>query len=177
MDYNTDIVDAPIHEPNSDYHYSEGSYFPPQFKIVAVFLAIAGLILCINLNLIGFVLLPLSIAILFAKKELTISFSLSKYKHAIKIFKFKFGAWEPMPKVEYISIFSGKKRQDVAVGPMTTSTAYNEMEVNLVYNKSKRLTVFETSDFAKAFRIAQSFATQLDLKIYDATKREGEWLT
>jgi hypothetical protein len=51
------------------------------------------------------------------------------------------------------------------------------MEVNLVYNKSKRLTVFETSDFAKAFRIAQSFATQLDLKIYDATKHEGEWLT
>lgn len=176
MDDNTTIVDAPIHEPDSDYHYNEGSYFPPQFKIVAVFLTIAGLLLCINLNLVGFIILPISIAILFAKKELTISFSLSKYRHAIKVFNFKMGTWEPMPKFEYISIFSGKKRQDVAVGSITTSTAYIEMEVNLVYNKSKRLTVYETKDYAKAFEIAQSIATQLDLKIYDATKREGVWL-
>ncbi len=177
MNYNTDIVDEPIHEPNSDYHYSEGSYFPPQFKIVAFFLAIAGLLLCVNLNLIGFILLPLSLAVFIAKKELTVSFSLSKYRYALRIFTIKLGSWEPMPKVEYVSIFSAKKRQDVAVGPITTSTAYSEMEVNLVYNKSKRLTVFETNDFSNAFSIAELFAAQLNLKIYDATKREGKWLT
>jgi hypothetical protein len=42
MDRNN-IVDAPIHQENSDYHFVEGSYFSIQFKILAFTLFLKAL--------------------------------------------------------------------------------------------------------------------------------------
>lgn len=170
------IVDAPMHDEDSDYHFSQGSYFPPQFKIVAIFLLIAGLVLCVELNFIGLILLVLSTIALIAKKQLTISFSLSKQKNGMTFFGRQFGQWEPLPSFESISIFSAKKSQDMAVDSQFATVTFTEIEVNLVYNKNRRLTVFTTKDFNKALNIAQLFADKLALRIYDATQREGKWL-
>ncbi len=171
-----DIVDTPIHEPDSDYNFSEGFYFPPQFKIVGVVFIVAGIALCLKLNLLGPVVLFLGLVAVLAKKVLTVSFSLCRYRYSMAIVNFRFGKWIIMPAFESISIFSAKKRQDMFVGSQSTTATYSEIEVNLIYHNNRRLTVYETQDYNSALGIARQFADKLTLRIYDATKREGEWI-
>jgi len=176
VDDTKDIVDAPLHDPKSDYLFSEGAYFPPQFRIVGFAIIIAGITLCFKLHLMGIVLLILGCIAVLAKKELSISFSLSKYRYAFVLLNYKFGPWESLPNFESISIFSAKKSQEMSAGRQSGTAVFSEIEVNLIYNKSRRLTVYTTQDFSKALNIARMFAEKFNLPIYDATKREGYWL-
>lgn len=171
------IVDAPIHNPDADYHFSEDSYFPAQFRIVGVALTIAGICLLLRMNLIGPLLLIIGLAVVLAKKTLTISFSLLRYRYAFTILNYRLGNWEPLPAFESISIFSARKTQEMAAGSQMGAASYSELEVNLVYNKNRRLTVYTTKDFNKALHIAEEFAEKFKLRIYDATQREGKWIS
>jgi hypothetical protein len=173
---NSNIVDAPLHEPESDYHFKEGSYFPPQFKIMGVVFILIGIALCLQLNILGIILLLLGLVPLFAKKELSISFSLCRFRQAFAIFKFRMGSWESLPEFESISVFSAKKSQDMNVGSQSATASFTEIEVNLVYKRSRRLTAYTTNDYSGAMKIAKMFAGKFDLRIYDATAREGRWL-
>ncbi len=176
MKNTNDIVDAPIHNPETDYHFSEGSYFSPQFKILGATFMLIGLTQCLNMNFFGLILLILGLISLLAKKELTISFSLARYRYAFVIFGLRSGKWITLPEFESISMFSAKKSQGMASGSQSATFSYSEIEVNLVYNRSRRLTVYLTKDFSKALEIARKFAAKFELSIYDATKREGEWI-
>lgn len=176
MNKHVDIIDAPFHDSKTDYQFSEGSYFQPQFKIIGFFVLVAGIALCVNLNLFGIVLVVLSIMVLFAKKVLTISFSLSRYRDSFSIFGYRIGKWITLPEFESISIFNAKKGQTMNHGSMSATASYAELEVNLIYNRSRRLTVYTTRDYNKALDISTKFAAKYNLSIYDASTREGKWL-
>jgi len=176
MKGHADIIDAPFHDPKTDYQFNEGSYFQPQFKIVGFFVLIAGITLCTTFNPLGIVLVILGIAVLFAKKILTISFSLSRYRNSFSIFGFRTGQWITLPEFESISIFNAKKGQTMSYESMSATASYSELEVNLVYNRSRRLTVYTTKDYNKALDVARKFAIKFDLSIYDASARDGKWL-
>ncbi len=176
MKNTTNIVDAPIHDEESDYQFSEGSYFSIQFKIVGIAFIIMGISYIFRLNLLGIILLLLGLIIMFAKKNLTISFTLSKYRNAFSLLNFRLGKWETLPDFESISVFTAKKSQNMAAGSQSQTAFYSEIEVNLVYNRSRRLTVFTTKNYDKAFEIARLFADKFKLSIYDATQREGKWI-
>jgi hypothetical protein len=176
MKNTTDIVDAPMHQPETDYHFSFGSYFPPQFKIFGVICILIGVAICISSYFGGLIFLGLGLVLLLSKKELSLSFSLSKYKHSLRLFNFRSGTWETLPEFESISIFSAKKSQAMSVGPQTQTATFTEIEVNLVYKRSRRLTVYTTSNYDEALNTARVFASKFSLDIYDATSREGKWI-
>jgi hypothetical protein len=176
MKNTTDIVDAPIHQPETDYHFSFGSYFPPQFKILGVTFILIGLFLCISLYLSGLIFLCLGLIPLIGKKELTVSFSLSKYQYSLRLFNFRSGKWETLPEFESVSVFSAKKSQVMSAGSQSQTATFSEIEVNLVYNRNRRLTVYTSSHYNDALKMARMFASKFSLDIYDATSREGKWI-
>jgi hypothetical protein len=171
-----DIIDDPLHNPQTDYKFSLGAYFPPQFIVVAVLLVLLGLYLLLNLNLLGLILIPVSLFILFSKKVMTLSYSMQKYRNGISIFKHDFGKWETFPSFEYISIFSSSKSQFMNVQSQQATAAFKEIEVNLIYNRSRRLTIYTCQSFSDALHVAKKVGRQLHLKIYNATLKEGEWI-
>ncbi|MEZ4804162.1 MAG: hypothetical protein R2852_01370 [Bacteroidia bacterium] len=175
MQSNT-IIDDPLHNPKTDFKFSFGTYFPPQFIIVAIFLILIGIFLLVNLNFLGLVLIPISLFILFSKKVITPSYSMQKYRIGISIFNHEFGTWEAFPNFEYISIFSSKKSQNMNVQSQQATAAFKEIEVNLIYNRSRRLTLYTCQSFKDALNIAHQVGNQLNLKIYNATLKEGEWI-
>jgi hypothetical protein len=172
----SDIVDAPIHESQNDYHFSEGGYFSLQFKILAITFLLTGIPLLITLNLGGLFLVMIALIILFAKKELSVSFSLAKYRYTFSLFQLKIGSWQSFPNFESISIFNAKKSQGMSAGSQSGTAVFSELEVNLVYNRSRRLTIYTTQKFDKALSVANIFAEKLDLRIYDASTRDGHWI-
>ncbi len=172
----TNIVDAPLHNEESDYHFVDGPYFSIQFKILAASLLVFGGQLLLSLNVIGVLLILLALLIFLAKKELTISFSLSKYRFALKIFNLRMGEWKSLPAFESVSIFNAKKSQVMSSGPQTGTATFSELEVNLVYNRSRRLTAYTTKDYNKALRVARIFAQKFEMGIYDASTRDAHWL-
>lgn len=176
MEKTRDIVDAPLHKKETDYHYIISSYFPPQFKFVGILLGIAGVVLILDINIIGLILLMISLLFLFAKNKFTFSFSLMRYKEGMSIFGNHFGKWKSFPNFEYISMFTASKRQELSVQSQMSSTKITEIDVNLIYNANRRLTVFSNNDYQEAYSVAKLFSDKLSLKIYDATNREGVWL-
>jgi len=56
------------------------------------------------------------------------------------------------------------------------NTIINEIEIGLVYNKNKKLIVKIAKNSEDAFLTAKHFAEKLNIKIYDATQNEPEWV-
>lgn len=52
----------------------------------------------------------------------------------------------------------------------------NVFAVNLVYEKNKRMHVFEAQSPEEAIEKARFIADKLNVKIFDASKRSGKWV-
>lgn len=176
MDRNN-IVDAPIHHENSDYHFVEGSYFSIQFKILAFTLFIKALHSLYYQSYVSFLILTLIAVVIFiAKKGITISPSLQQYRYFFGLLKFRFGKWQTLPEFESISIFRARKSQTSTIASQSSTAYFSEIEVNLIYNTSRKLTVYITDKYDAALEKARYFESLFKLPIFDATEREGKWL-
>jgi hypothetical protein len=171
------IIDAPIHQENSDYHFVEGSYFSIQFKILAFTFFLKALHSFYIQSYVSFLILTLLAVVIFiAKKGITISPSLQQYRYFFGLLKFKFGNWQTLPEFESISIFRARKSQTNTIATQSSTAYFSEIEVNLIYNTSRKLTVYITNNYDVAIEKARFFEGLFKLSIYDATEREGKWL-
>lgn len=176
MDRNN-IVDTPIHQENSDYHFVEGSYFSIQFKILAFTLFLKALHSLYEQSYVSFLILTLIAVVIFiAKKGITISPSLQQYRYFFGLLKFKLGKWQTLPEFESISIFRARKSQTSTIATQSSTAYFSEIEVNLIYNTSRKLTVFISDKYDAALEKARYFESLFKLPIYDATEREGKWI-
>lgn len=88
-----------------------------------------------------------------------------------------FGSWQPLPKINYVSVFKAIIASSImGRSGATVTTREKAILVNLIHDKNKRLLVYKTENVEEAFVRAKIFAEKLDVKIYDATTRKGHWL-
>lgn len=87
------------------------------------------------------------------------------------------GKWIPIPKGDYLSIFS------TTLVCTSHSITYRRIDckervvkVNLIHNKNQRLMLFQSYDREEALAVATKISKQLHLRIYDATGRSGFWI-
>ncbi len=79
-----------------------------------------------------------------------------KFKDQFSVGPFKVGKWQDLPTLNYISLFKNAK---------------GLFEVNLWYHRNEHFNIYIFYEKEKALETAYSIATQLKIKLLDATRR------
>jgi hypothetical protein len=92
---------------------------------------------------------------------------------------FKWGTFEPLPKVDYVLIFKQlfAKCESCSVDDYENND-YSFYQVSLVHHKSRKIVVHETRDKAEAFKMGLAIASGLQTRLRDSASVRGKstWL-
>ncbi|OUR91624.1 hypothetical protein A9Q87_09970 [Flavobacteriales bacterium 34_180_T64] len=101
-----------------------------------------------------------------SQKRIYIDLINSKIKSAFEIGPLKFGKWQTMKNLEYVSVFHRPKENG--------SYAF---EVNLWYEKVKRIELYERDNYFEAFKIGFNVSEGLNIDLLDATvAHQSTWV-
>ncbi len=94
-----------------------------------------------------------------------------KYRELSSWYGLKFGKWQTLPAIKYVSIFETKKGTRVrARGGNAAHFSAKIFKLNLFYNKNKHITLLESEDENKVSEIGDNISKILDVKFHNATK-------
>lgn len=113
---------------------------------------------------LGILLILVGLIIFWAKRKIEIDFKTKKYRYLYSVFGASISlGFRDLPAIEYVSVLKEVNK--------------SEIEVNLIYGKTKRI---ETGEFTKkeeAMSAGVYFSRKLEgLRILDATVRPFEWV-
>lgn len=148
---------------------------PKLKRLYGAGLLFLGILSAFSGNTLGIIFL-ISSLFFFKYDGIEIDFETKKYRNIYGILNFKFGKWEDLPDVEYISVFKTTQTSRVWVSTASTVVTNTSIKVNLFYNTNRKLEIYESEKSDDAFKIAKEVALHLDIDILDATKKESEWL-
>lgn len=95
-----------------------------------------------------------------------------RYKSVIFFGKLSFADWRELPPCDYISVFSTTMVSATSsLSGRYVAIKSKVVKVNLVYDRNKRLTIFQTADFSQSYEAAEMIATSLGAPIYNADER------
>jgi len=149
-----------------------------KMKIVSIAMFLWG-IMWIQYRLFGGLVISFGSIILFATVVgIQIDFENKKYRLGIFLGQNAFGKWKELPEIKYISVFKTTYTRTVRgiSGIGSVSSKEKTIVINLIHGKNRRLKVYMTDEVSDAFEKANYIAEKLELKIYDATEKEGKWL-
>ena len=103
-------------------------------------------------------------------------FEKNKYRKVKSILGLRFGTWQPLPKIDYVSVFATSETTTLRSRSAETNVKNSIIKINLFHNGNHRIEVCRVTDSSKAFNIAKEFSQHLDVDILDATQKESKWL-
>ena len=105
-----------------------------------------------------------------------INLQIKRYRTFIEVLGFRFGKWEDLPEIAYISVFS--TTESVAVRALSAEAIIKNdiIVLNLFYNGNHRIKAYATTDKEDAFKVARQIAEILKIDILDATEAESKWI-
>lgn len=151
-------------------------------QVIYIFGGIGLLIFCsvyFFQSLSGLILLGVYPILFFLiKQHLQIDFNTKMCRLGIDCMGFTFGKWQPLPPIEYISVFRKQYRNKSFEdsGELHWNETYEKIEVNLILNRRETLNVWIGDDKFKAIEAAKFIGENLNLRVLDATQRDFIWL-
>jgi hypothetical protein len=149
------------------------------FRAVGLVLLALGIY---NLVIGGFisalVFIVLGILLFFPKEVIQVRLIDKYYRESVSYFGIVLGSYTSLPWIEYVSIFPTKLSQKMgsATTAIQTTSSFNEIRVNLIYAKSKRLHIANFTDADKAVQFGTKVGDELDVGVYDCTSDQNIWL-
>lgn len=161
----------------NNYLYFYENQRPITFTILAYVILFYSLISLINTPLFSFFLALGATGFLSYKRGIEINFLSNEYRN-VKAFGPQFlGSWSPLPPLNYISVFKQKLAGKIyGRSGNAISQEMDIIEVKLVTNQNKTISLFATKNEQEAFDVAKSLSEKLALRIWDATEREGKFI-
>lgn len=146
-------------------------------NFIAYILAFIALVAGIE-SIITAILLVLVAAVLyFFQRGIELDLRNGTYRFIIAFGPVRIGSWDKLPALKTISVFSTNKVSTL------TSRANNESEfknrvvqVNLITERNQKIKILEVESKEPAFLLAKAVARKLDVNVWDATEREGNWV-
>ncbi len=158
-----------------------GWNFGIQYRILMGVLTLGVLLFDVangQIGIRGIIILVFGILVLFTRSKLEIDFEGKKYRESRYLFGiFIYGAWAPFPEFEYVSVFNARISNTFSSRANQSTITVEELQVNLVYNKNRRITVCVLPDKEKAFAASIYFSQKLGgIRRLNATVKPFEWL-
>lgn len=162
---------------NEIYHYLYKRDKPFIVKLLAYILGLIALINLLNTPLYSVVMVVGSAGILTFYNGIELDFKNQTYRNINSVGTMGFGEWIPFPDFQYVSVFAVNLVSSV-YGRSGASVTQKQgvFQVNLITKQNKRIRVLETENIEEAFQFAKEIAPKLNLKIWDATTKEANWL-
>jgi hypothetical protein len=142
-------------------------------------------ILIILLAIYGFIfdsairaLLTLIIPFLILQTEGSeIDLEAKTFRKTRSILGYSIGKWQPLPNVEYVSVFSTS--EDITIRDLSAETTYSRdiILLNIFHDRNQKFTAYSTSNIKDAFDVASHIADALAIDLLDATvKNDYKWV-
>ena len=127
-------------------------------------------------SIIGVVVLLGGIAIVFLHYGLLIDFDEHKYKEYWGLLGLKFGKWEDLPPVEYISLTQSRFTQQIGLRAANTTLKGVLYRGNLRINEQEKILLLQSHKKDEALKQLKYLAKRLGTKLLDCTKSGHEWV-
>lgn len=150
----------------------------PSYKIIIgiglILASIYGLLFVSILN--GLILFVMSF-ILMKTDGSEIDLESKTYRKTHSYLGLKIGKWKPLPKTEYVSIFSTTENITVRALSAETTNSRDVILLNIFYDQNKNFTAYSTTHLKDAFDVASHIADALSIDLLDATsKGDFKWV-
>ncbi len=138
---------------------------------LSVILALSMFMILFDGLFYGLILLGISLRFLM-QNGVELDLADMKFRKLNSWYGIKFGKWQTLPKIEYVSIFETKKGSRLrASGGSAAHFSTVIFKLNLFYSKNKHLTLLSSEDKNKVFTIGDNISKILDVKFHNATKK------
>lgn len=138
-----------------------------------VVLFILGIIHLFTHIIFGISVFTIALFLAISRDGIIVDLKNKRYKTARIIGNFGFSKWKHFPDFKYISVFNTLVvTRSCSISGIYVSIKKKVIKVNLIYDKNKKLTVYQDYDIDSVYKKAKYFAKELELKIYDATNKE-----
>ena len=150
---------------------------PLPIKMLGLIMLFAGFLILLESPVAGLVLLLIALLFLLYQSGVEINFREKTYRYITSFGIFDFGKWNELPTLKLISVFKlNISSSFFSRSGRSTTKSDTVVQVNLVYQDNKRIRLFETDKPKEAFSFASQVAPLLNLRVWDATEKEGKWV-
>lgn len=126
-------------------------------------------------SLYGLIICGLSVFFLHSDGS-EVDLDSKRYRTFVSLFGLRHGKWKDLPEIEYVSIFSTTETTTVRALSAETNVTSDIIQLNLFYDRNKKITAYSTTDKEDAFKVARHISELLIVDILDATESESKWL-
>ena len=117
----------------------------PIWKIILGYLAIIVGISFVFINLKGFIIIGMGVFLLLVKGS-EFDFENNSYRKIKSIFGINIGKWQPLPKIEYVSVFKTIETTTVRERSAEANVSNEVIKLNLFYQKNRKIEAYHTYD-------------------------------
>ena len=151
-------------------------------QISLVFLCLAGVLIDYlydeEFGIATVICISLLLPLLKIRLVTTIDCRGLRIRQGFVIFGKQFGRWKPINSIDYISIYTSLGVNDTVSPMMIPSLTFleKELKVNLIYNRNKRLQLFEKLSLEESKNLGLDIGKQLKIGVLDSTTKQQVWL-
>ncbi|NRD19040.1 hypothetical protein HNV08_03190 [Winogradskyella eckloniae] len=122
-------------------------------------------------------IVPLFMGIyLLIQDGVELNFEARTYRRTKSFFGLAFGKWQPLPDIDYVSVFKTTETTTVWAASASANISNAVVKVNLFYHTNQKIEVYTTRHEEEAFSKAKQIASILDIDILDATTKQSKWI-
>jgi hypothetical protein len=114
--------------------------------------------------------------LLFINEGVEIDISLKKYRFYSTILMYSYGKWKPLPKVDYITIYSENEGVTSHVASLHYTAHDQKLKIALIYGNHQQIAIGRYNNKEKAVEVGKLLAANLKTKLLDCTKKEPIWM-
>jgi len=131
----------------------------------------------IRFSIFSVLLCLVALFLLILENGIIIDVENKRFKKAVLYKNFSRGKWQDFPDVRYISVFKTTLvNTSHSISYQTIERKHKVILVNIIYDKNKRLNVYQTLDDVEAMDIAKRIANKLNVKIFNAISYKKNWI-
>ena len=158
------------------YTHKIEALFPFQFVFLGYIGIVAGIYLLVVLNFWGLLLLLASTFVSFSFAAIQIDFDNNSYREYYGIFYLKFGKWNILPEIQYVTVFNDRFVQEMHVASISGTQTIKDVKINLVVAKNSYISIGKFKSKSEAMKAGRLLAISLKTKLLDYTGAQPEWV-
>ena len=151
-------------------------FFPAGLIFGGGMMILIGAVVLVIESILGILILLVGVCIVFLHYGLLIDFKENKYKEYWGLMGLKFGKWQNLPPIAYISLTKSRYSQQIGLRAANTTLKGFLYRGNLRINEQESIMVIQSPRKDKVLGRLKQLAKKLNLQLLDCTEPERNWV-
>ncbi len=151
-------------------------FFPEGLVLGGILMILIGAGALVIRPLLGIILLPAGLSIVFLHYGILIDFQQKMYKEYWGLLGLRFGKWKVLPPVAYISLTKSRFSQEMGLRGASSTVKGVLYKGNLRLHDEEKILVIQSAKKEKVLQTLKYLAAEMDLKLLDCTGSDHIWV-